>query len=236
MKITVINGSLRKGSTWSSMNAVVQELNKYEEIEITEFFLPKDMPHFCLGCYSCFLNGEDTCPHASYVGPVAKAITDADLVILTSPVYGLDVSGQMKALIDHLCFMWISHRPNPSMFDKVGLTVVSTAGAGLGHTTKTLKNSLTFWGVKKTYSLKARVSAMKWSEVSEKTKLKINKDAAKLAKRISKAVKNPKSLPQPLFRNIMFNLMSGAQKKNNWNKTDREHWEKQGWLSGNKPF
>jgi len=125
MKITVINGNMRRGSTWHTMDLIRQELAKYDETEVTEFFLPKDMPHFCNGCYSCFYNGEDTCPHASYIKPIAEAITESDLIVLTSPVYGFDVSGQMKALIDHLCFMWMSHRPNPKMFNKVGLTVTS---------------------------------------------------------------------------------------------------------------
>jgi len=55
----------------------------------------------------------------------------------------------MKALPDHLCFMWMSHRPHPAMFSKVGLTISTTAGAGLSHTAKTLRNSLTFWDVRR---------------------------------------------------------------------------------------
>lgn len=236
MKIAVINGNMRHGSTWHCMDAIRQELSKIEQTDVTEFFLPKDMPHFCNGCYSCFYNGETTCPHNASVKPIADAITEADLVILTSPVYGFDVSGQMKALIDHLCYMWMSHRPNPKMFNKIGLTLTTTAGAGVGHTTKTLKSSLTYWGVKKTFSYKVPVSAMKWSEVSGKKQAKISKDAQILAKRIYSSVKNARKLPNPLFRSFFFSLMAGMQKKNNWNKTDRSHWEVQGWLAGIKPF
>jgi multimeric flavodoxin WrbA len=236
MKITVINGNMRRGSTWHCANKILEELSKYDEIETSEFFLPKDMPHFCNGCFSCFYNGEDTCPHVSSVTPIVKALVDADLIILTSPVYGLDVSGQMKALVDHLCWMWMSHRPNPKMFNKIGLTVTTTAGMGLGRTAKTMRNSLTFWGVKKSFSFKGRVSAMKWSDVSEKTMAKVDKETAALAKKIAKAVKNIKKLPNPLFRSLMFKAISGMQKKNDWNPTDRNHWEAQGWLTGTKPF
>jgi len=49
MKITVINGNMRRGSTWHTMDLIRQELAKYDETEVTEFFLPKDMPHFCIG-------------------------------------------------------------------------------------------------------------------------------------------------------------------------------------------
>ncbi len=236
MKITVINGNLRKGSTWHCMDLILQELAWHGETEVTEFFLPKDMPHFCNSCYSCFCKGENTCPHAAAITPIASAIEACDLVVLTSPVYALDVSGQLKALLDHLCFMWMSHRPNPKMFHKIGLTVSTTAGAGLGQTTKTMRNSLFFWGVKKTFSFRQAVAAMKWGDIPEKKQAKIQMDAKKLAAHITKATTNVQKLPNPPLRSILFNLMAGAQKKNDWNLTDRSHWEKNGWLSGGKPY
>lgn len=236
MKITVINGNIRHGSTWHCMDFIRQELTKIQETEVTEFFLPKDMPHFCLGCYSCFYNGETACPHAESVRPIADAITQSDLIVLTSPVYGFDVTGQMKALIDHLCYMWMSHRPNPAMFQKIGLTVTTTAGAGLGHTAKTLNNRLKYWGVKKIYTYKRPVSAMKWSDIPAEKQEQIRKDAQKLARKIAKAVRNNRKLRNPLFRGFFFRLMAGMQKKNDWNETDRKHWETNGWLAGGKPF
>ncbi len=236
MKITIINGTMRRGSTYHCADAVIGELANYDKTEVAEFFLPKDMPHFCTGCYSCFYNGEQTCPHYEYIKPIADEILKSDLIILTSPVYGFDVSGQMKALIDHMCYMWLSHRPNQAMFNKIALTVVTTAGAGLGHTQKTMKNSLKYCGVKKIFSYSSAVSAMKWDDVSEKKKEKINRDTKSLAAKIAKSVKNAEKLHNPLFRSFFFNLMKGMQKKNDWNKTDRNHWESLGWLNGSKPF
>lgn len=236
MKITVINGNVWHGSTWHCMDLIIQELSKYDEIEKTEIILPKELPEFCHGCFSCFLNGEDTCPHAGYVTPIVIAVLEADLIILTSPVYGMDVTGQMKAFIDHLCFMWVSHRPNPKMFTKIGLTVTTTAGAGLNHTTKTMRSSLNFWCVKKTYSFKKAVAALKWADVSEKKQAQIRAETKKLAKKIANSVKNVSRLPKPPLVSLMFKMMSGAMKKNKWNLRDKNHWEAHGWLSGTKPF
>lgn len=233
MKVTVINGNARRGSTWHCMDALKQELSRCGEIDAKEFSLPKDMPHFCNGCFSCFFNGEHTCPHAESMAPITKAILDADVVILTSPVYGMDVTGQMKALLDHLCYMWVSHRPNPLMFNKVGVTIATTAGAGLSHTTKTMRSSLTFWGVKHVFSYKNAVSAMKWSDVQQKKQDKVKQDMAVMAKQIVKTVGKAK---RPFFRSFFFKLMTGMMKKNTWNLTDRKHWEDNGWLSGAKPF
>lgn len=236
MKITVINGNMHHGSTWNCKELLLKNISKIERSEITEFYLPKEMPHFCVGCFSCFLNGEDTCPHAEFISPIVTALEEADLVILTSPVYGLDVSGQLKALLDHLCFMWISHRPNPNMFNTVGITITTTAGAGLSHTTKTMQNSLKFWGVKKRFAYKEAVAALKWSDISDKKRRRIEKDMEQLAKKATKTVANIEHSSAPLFRKIMFNAMKGMMKKNDWNLTDRNHWESNGWLSGKKPF
>ena len=230
MKVTVINGNARRGSTWHTMDAIIQELGRFGSVETAEFFLPKDMPHFCAGCYACFYKGEQACPHAQSVQPIAEAILDADVVILTSPVYAMDVTGQMKALLDHLCYMWMSHRPNPKMFSKVGLAITTTAGAGLGHTAKTMRSSLKFWGAARVLSCKNVVSAMKWSDVSDKKKVRIQKNAARLAKRIAGYVKKGDKMPVPLFRSFFMGIMKGMMSKNTWNPRDRKHWEDHGWI------
>ncbi len=230
MKVVVINGNARHGSTWHSMDAIIQELGRFGSVETTEFFLPKDMPHFCAGCYSCFYKGEQACPHAQSVQPIAQAILDADVVILTSSVYAMDVTGQMKALLDHLCYMWMSHRPNPKMFGKVGLAITTTAGAGLGHTAKTMRDSLKFWGAARVLNFKNAVSAMKWSDVSDKKKARIQKNAARLAKRIAGYVKKGDKMPAPLFRSFFMGIMKGMMSKNTWNPRDRKHWENHGWI------
>lgn len=236
MKIVVINGNARHGSTWHCKELLTETISKLTESQIAEFSLPKDMPHFCNGCFSCFFNGEETCPHASAVQPIVAVLEAADLVIMTSPVYGLDVSGQLKSLLDHLCFMWLSHRPNPKLFNTVGISLTTTAGAGLSHTTKTMQNSFKFWGLKKTYAVKFPVAASKWDEVSQKNRLKIEKKLERLAKKAVNAVEGIERKPSPAFRSMMFAIMKSMMKKNKWNPTDRIHWEAQGWLDGKKPF
>ncbi len=230
MKVTIIHGNARHGSTRHCTELLTEALGHYDTVETAEFTLPKDMPHFCNGCFSCFYNGEHTCPHAAAMLPITEAILDADVVILTSPVYALDVTGGMKALLDHLCYMWMSHRPNPKMFNKVGVTISTTAGAGLGHTSKTMRSSLKFWGVKRLYSFKGRVSAMKWSDVSPKIQAKVKRDTAKLARKIARDVRNIGKVPAPLFRGMVFKAMTGMMKKNTWNERDRKHWEANGWI------
>jgi multimeric flavodoxin WrbA len=176
------------------------------------------------------MKGEETCPHASSIAPIVQALLDADLIILTSPVYAMDISGALKALLDHLCFMWMSHRPDPRMFNKVGVAITTTAGAGLNHTVKTMKNSLNFWGVKKVFAMKYAVSAMKWEEVPEKVRAEIEKEAASTAGKIVKVVNHIDKVKSPLFRTFFLKMMRGMMKKNTWNLRDRKHWEQLGWI------
>ena len=236
MKITVINGNMHHGSTWHCKDLLVQKISERVPTQVTEFYLPKDLPHFCSGCFSCFVNGEETCPHRDFILPIVTALEDADLVILTSPVYGLDVSGQLKALLDHLCFMWLSHRPNPKMFNTVGISFTTTAGAGLSHTTKTMQNSLKFWGVKKRFASKQAVAALKWSDITDKKRRQIEQNMEKLAPKATQAVAEIEHRRSPIFRKFMFSVMKKMMKNNGWNPKDREFWEANGWLSGSKPF
>ena len=232
MKVVTIYGSMRHGSTYHAAGLVLEALSRRGPVENQEIFLPGDMDHFCNGCFTCFFKGEEKCPHAKDVAPIVAALMEADLILLASPVYGLDVSGQMKALLDHLCFMWISHRPDPRMFTKVGLSVVTTAGAGKGHTAKTLNNSLTFWGLKRVFSFKTAVSACEWNEIPPKKLRKMTTKADALARRITWTLANIKRLPSPILRTVMFAAMKGMMKNNGWNPRDRAHWQAQRWIKG----
>jgi hypothetical protein len=55
MKIVLIHGIGHQGSTWHYADLICRELEKRGPIDITTFTLPRDMPHFCTGCYSCLL-------------------------------------------------------------------------------------------------------------------------------------------------------------------------------------
>lgn len=236
MKITLINGNMRHGSTWHVSDLVIAALGHHGEQQITEFCLPRDLPHFCNGCYSCFLHGEQTCPHAEYVKPIVDSLLASDLIVLTSPVYGLDVTGQMKAFIDHLCYLWISHRPEEAMFQKLGLVISTTAGIGAVRTSKTMQLCLKYWGIPKIYTLASAVSAMSWEDIPAPKRAMLEKKARAIASRILRAQEHPGLLRKPLFRSLLFSLMAASQKKNGWNPTDRKHWEKRGWLDGVRPF
>ena len=82
MKIVMIHGQNHKGSTWNVANTLINNITCEKEVE--EFFLPRDLDHFCLGCYRC-IEGRDKCPYWEEKKRIDDAILTADLLILTTP-------------------------------------------------------------------------------------------------------------------------------------------------------
>ena len=225
---------MHRGSTYNIANNLINYLNCRED-EIIEFFLPGDMPYFCCSCFSCFLKGENTCPHYEKMKPIVDALDNADLIILASPSYVFDVSGQMKAFLDHLAYRWLPHRPCGKMFCKTGVAISTAAGAGTGSANKTMKRSLKFWGVSKVFSYGINVAAMNYDEIKSEKKEQINKDLKVLARKVNRAAALENKKPD-LFIRFMFSLMQNSHKKDKWNETDSNYWKENGWLDGKKPW
>lgn len=134
---------------------------------VTEFFLPRDFGSFCVGCNNCFMKDESLCPHHAKLKPITDAMDDADVLILTSPVYVYHATGAMKAFLDHYGYRWMVHRPEPAMFHKQAVCVATAAGAGMRSTLRDMQDSLFFWGVPKVYRIGKAVHAVSWAHVSE---------------------------------------------------------------------
>ena len=83
MKITVINGTEKHGITYKLKELFLEPFKGIAEI--TEFYLPKDGPGFCIGCTQCFLTKQDLCKDAAKVQPIEKALLEADLLVFASP-------------------------------------------------------------------------------------------------------------------------------------------------------
>ena len=124
MKIAMIHGQNHRGSTYHIGAMLAEKLGG----EVTEFFLPRDFGEFCVGCNSCFMKAKEKCPHYEKLIPINKAIKEADVIILTSPVYVYHVTGPMKAWLDHYGHQWMVHRPDERMFTKQAVCISTAAG------------------------------------------------------------------------------------------------------------
>lgn len=231
MKIVIIHGQSHKGASYHVGRALVEQLGAEEDI--TELFLPKDMPHFCCGCYQC-MKSEDKCPHYEWVKPITQSMDEADLLVFTTPVYCLRTTGSMKALLDHLFVQWISHRPKEIMYFKRAVVIAAGAGTGMKGAAKDIETSLKFWGISDIQIYQLRSMAMSWGGVNDKSKAKIDQDMKALADKL-KAAGKPTRVS--FNRKIMFHLMRKMQLAG-WGACpeDKAYWVENGWLGKNRPW
>lgn len=148
MKIVVLNGTPVKGVTYTMKEEFLKHLR--EGNEIAEFY-PEDLPAFCVGCKSCFLRGEEKCPHFAAKTPVWDAMLGADLLVFAYPVYALRAPASIKSLLDHLCVHWMVHRPEPAFFEKTAVILTNSVGAPNGAAQRDVKTSLNWMGLSRVY-------------------------------------------------------------------------------------
>ena len=230
MNIAIIHGQNHKGSSYHTGRLLVDQIPG--EHEIAEFFLPRDLNHFCLGCYRCIERDED-CPWYEQKQAIVNAMERADLLVFTTPTYCMAPSASMKALFDLTFTMWMSHRPRGSMFRKKAVVISTSAGSSTAGAIKGIAQNLVFWGVPEIYRYGARMEAMNWESAKPKVKQKIENDMARLAKRLGK--NTPARVG--IKTRFLFFMMAGMQKANySASPVEKEYWQNQGWLGKARPW
>lgn len=216
------------GSTYHIGRLLAEQ---FENSDIQEFFLPKDLNHFCVGCYKCIDNDED-CPFYTEKNRIMQAVEDADLLIFTTPTYCMRASASMKAFIDLTFTYWMSHRPRKCMFSKKAVVISTAAGSGAKSAIKDISNTLFYWGVPYIKEYGITVQAMNWEQVSEKKKQKINANIVKLANTIQKS-----KIHVGIKTRFMFIMMRMMQ-LNNFGSSpkEKEYWNENGWLGKKRPW
>lgn len=231
MKILTIMGTSHKGNTRAITDLFLKEFdNKNNEFD--EIILPNDFSKFCFGCANCILKGEENCPHFDIINPIVEKIEKADLIIMATPVFVGSCTGGLKALLDHLAYMWLVHRPKERMFNKVGLIITTAGGSGVKDTVKLLKNNFFYLGVPTVYNYGITTMKMGGNYSDYQHKDKIKKQVKNKASQIEKRLKSRKV---GLKMKFFFNLFKMTQ-KNGWNKKDVEYWKEKGWIDGKKPY
>lgn len=230
MKIVLIHGQNHKGSSYHMGRMLADKLA--EEANITEFFLPRDLNHFCLGCYSC-IEDEAKCPYWSDKKVILDSLEQADLFIFTTPNYCLAPSGAMKSFLDLMFDYWMVHRPKDWMFTKRAVVISASAGASCKKAMQPIKDSLFYWGVPyiKTYGLP--IQAMNWNMVKPERKAKIEKRISRIATKID--CSNPPRIG--IKTKFFFNIIKLTHVKG-WDSSPLEqvYWQERGWLEKARPW
>lgn len=230
MKIVLIHGQNHKGSSYHIGRMIADKITG--ENEITEFFLPKDLNHFCTGCYRC-IEEDGLCPFYEDKRIIMESVEEADLLIFTTPTYCMRASAPMKAFIDLTFNYWMVHKPRACMFEKKAVVVSTAAGMGTKNAIKDITTALTYWGVPQMIRYGRAVQAAGWAGVSDAHKAKIACDTDKIAARLSTGKKPHVGLKTKM----LFSMMRMMQKKG-WGAGEAEtaYWDAQGWLGRHRPW
>ena len=101
-KIVILNGSPRRKGNTSALAKAFAKGAEENGNEVTEFFLQDMEIKGCRGCFGGHSSRECPCVQKDGMADVYPAVRDADVVVLASPLYYWNISGQLKTAIDRL--------------------------------------------------------------------------------------------------------------------------------------
>lgn len=151
MKIIMINGSPRtNGSTARIMHIMQKQLLKKEDTEVDFYNLSELNFNFCKGCCSCFQTAK--CIMNDDLEKLSQALALSDGIIIGSPTYASNVSGQLKTLIDrgHLIIEQGLHK-------KYAIGIITSENYGASAAARILKNVFTYSGASVTTMIKHKL-------------------------------------------------------------------------------
>jgi len=112
-KIMIIDGGPRKNFNTASMLQKFAEGAMYvgNDIEVKTVRLYGIDYKGCMSCMACKIKGKasNVCKFKDALTPVLEEIAQADGLVLGSPIYFGDVTGQMRAFLERLAFPWLSY-------------------------------------------------------------------------------------------------------------------------------
>lgn len=180
----------------------------------------------CKGCWSCMMRGKCPQDQIDDMGWLKQKMIDADFIIWGSPVYTMQISGQMKTFLDRLASWYHIIR----LAGKSGAITVTTGGGGLHEVQDYLGMMLCATGVKVTGELGTYATLPKTFRDPREAVEKAHKTAHEIYPYISgeKNVETDEYLEQ-CFQ-ISKHKVTAAKEVL---KADYKYWEENGMLSLN---
>ncbi len=101
-KIVVLNGSPRRNGNTSALVKSFTEGAETAGNTVSEFFLDKMDIHGCKGCFGGHSSKECPCVQKDDMQQIYPAVKDCDIIVLATPLYYWNMSGQLRTAIDRL--------------------------------------------------------------------------------------------------------------------------------------
>lgn len=111
--IIIIDGGPRKTFNTASMLQKIAEgaASVGDQIEVKTIRLYDMQYRGCMSCMACKLKGNTShlCKFKDALTPVLEEIAEADGLVIGSPIYFSEVTGQLRLLLERLIFPWLSY-------------------------------------------------------------------------------------------------------------------------------
>ncbi len=101
-KIVILNGSPRRNGNTSALVKSFTEGAESAGNTVTEFFLDSMEIHGCKGCFGGHSSQDCPCVQQDDMAKIYPAVKDCDVVVLATPLYYWNMSGQIRTAIDRL--------------------------------------------------------------------------------------------------------------------------------------
>ena len=200
MKVIAIVGSPKgmQGYTGALVDPLLKALQQ-EGIDTDIFSLSDLTVQPCKGCQNvCHVTG--TCHQKDDFEKVQQAMLAADGIIFATPNFFLQVSAQIKALIDR-CNLLLHCQ---QLRGKYGTVVVTSGGSDPEVVVNYLNTVMTMQGL----WMVGDISAVRAQFQDDDEKARLMQTAADLGKRMAAAIKNKETFPgQDEERNQGFEIM-----------------------------
>lgn len=100
--IVILNGSPRKNGNTSALVKEFTKGAKETGNTVTEFFLDSMEIHGCKGCFGGHSSKECPCVQNDDMNKIYPAVKECDIIVLATPLYYWNMSGQIRTAIDRL--------------------------------------------------------------------------------------------------------------------------------------
>lgn len=101
-KVVILNGSPRRKGNTSMLVKAFTEGAESSGHTVTEFFLDSMDIHGCKGCFGGHSNRDCPCVQHDDMAKIYPAVKDCDVIVLATPLYYWNMSGQLRTAIDRL--------------------------------------------------------------------------------------------------------------------------------------
>ncbi len=221
-----IGSPLREKSNTFALTRMMLEALASRDSEISYRILTSGHVNinYCRGCWTCMKNGYCPQDEKDDMKMIKASLEEADFIVLGSPVYTINVSGQMKTFFDRLPSWMHTMR----LAGKAGCSVVTTAHNGLEEVQQFVSIMLVAMGIK----VVEQVGTLGYGpgHLADPEKARVSADLA--AETIYPYVTGKQKISSDEYLEMAFNVIReklSMGREGNL-RADYEYWERRGLL------